>query len=334
VVLLTANQCTFHIVRAEYRLALALGELLARIGKERDDAFPTLLSCFLQGISRLFLGEFVAARTLLERSMDLADPAHRTVEGMAYDPYAVVLAWLAVILPPLGYIDQGRSRMDEAVSEARRLRHTQTLGVVLTQRAWFDTLIRSPAVHIDELQILATEHGFPHYLGMALVCRGGSLITLGRAQEGVALVTQGLAELRAIGSAFCTSARLIGLAEGYTSLGQLAEQQNCLDEAEKFVESTEERIIEAELHRVRGDLLIRGDHAAAEQRYHQAIAIAERQSAKLFQLRASTSLARLWRDQGRRAEAHDLLAPIYGWFTEGFDAPDLKEAKALLDELA
>jgi predicted ATPase len=124
------------------------------------------------------------------------------------------------------------------------------------------------------------------------------------------------------------------LAQTYALLGQPAEGLKCLDEAAEMVETTEERFHESELYRLRGDLLtVMGNQSAAEQNYRQAIAIAERQSAKLFQLRASTSLARLWRDQSRRTEAHDLLAPIYGWFTEGFDAPVLKEAKALLDEL-
>ena len=119
-------------------------------------------------------------------------------------------------------------------------------------------------------------------------------------------------------------------------LGRTAEAQACFTEAARVVETTDERWSEAEiLHRVPGDLLdAAGDQTGAERRYRQAIAVAERQSAKLFQLRASVSLARLWRDQGKRAEARDLLGPIYHWFTEGFDAPDLKDAKALLDELA
>jgi predicted ATPase len=106
-------------------------------------------------------------------------------------------------------------------------------------------------------------------------------------------------------------------------------------EAVQVIEATDERIDEAELHRLRGDLLLAtGDQAAAEQSYHQALVVARRQSAKLFELRAATSLARLWRDQGKRTEARDLLAPTYGWFTEGFDTPVLQDAKALLDELA
>ena len=133
------------------------------------------------------------------------------------------------------------------------------------------------------------------------------------------------------------TARLFAsLAVAHASLGQPDEARNCLAEAARIIETTDERLHEAEvLYRIPGDLLkAAGDCYGAERQYRQAIAVAERQSAKLLQLRASTSLARLWRDQGRRAEAHDLLAPIYGWFTEGFDTPVLKEAKALLDELA
>jgi predicted ATPase len=126
------------------------------------------------------------------------------------------------------------------------------------------------------------------------------------------------------------------LAEAYAVLGQPAEALKWLGEVARIIDSTEERYAEAEyVHRIPGDLLnAKDDRSAAELHYRQAIAVAERQSAKLLQLRASTSLARLWLGQGKRTEARDLLGPIYGWFTEGFDVPDLKEAKALLDELA
>ena len=125
------------------------------------------------------------------------------------------------------------------------------------------------------------------------------------------------------------------LAEAYSMLGQPAEMMKCVTEAARIVETTDERWAEAELlHRLPGDLLnAAGDQSEAERHYRQAIAVAKRQSAILFQLRASVSLARLRRDQGRRAEAGDLLAPVYNRFTEGFDAPVLKEAKALLEEL-
>jgi tetratricopeptide (TPR) repeat protein len=145
------------------------------------------------------------------------------------------------------------------------------------------------------------------------VLRGRSFIAIGQAEEGLALLRQGREELRAIGAVVGTPALFTSLAVAHAMLGQQAEARDCLAEAARIVEATEERIGEAEwLHRVPGDLLsAAGDQSGAERHYRQAIAIAERQSAKLFQLRASTSLARLWRDQGKRTEARDLLGPIY-----------------------
>jgi predicted ATPase len=128
---------------------------------------------------------------------------------------------------------------------------------------------------------------------------------------------------------------LTRLAETYARVGQLSEGLSCLADARQMIERTAAQYAEADVYRLRGDIPnIMGDRAAAEQSYHQALAVAERQSAKLFELRAATNLARLWCDQGKRTEAHDLLAPIYAWFTEGFDTPVLQDAKALLDELA
>jgi len=161
-----------------------------------------------------------------------------------------------------------------------------------------------------------------------------SLTAGGQAQEGLALVTQGLVAVRATGNVANTPYLFMGLAEAYAMLGQPVEGLNCLAEAAQIIETTEERVGEAELHRLRGDLLnAMGDGGAAERNYHQALEVAKRQSAKLWEIRAATSLARLWCDQGKRAEARDLLAPVYGWFTEGFDTPVLQEAKTLLEAL-
>ena len=158
---------------------------------------------------------------------------------------------------------------------------------------------------------------------------------MGQAQEGLELLTQGLSVLRGIGKVIARSFALASLAGAHAKLGQLEEGLICLTEAVQIIERTEERFDEAHLHQVRGELLnATGDRAAAEQSYYQALAIAARQSAKTFELGAAASLARLWLDQGKRAEVRELLAPIYGWFTEGFDTPILQHAKALLDELA
>jgi predicted ATPase len=140
--------------------------------------------------------------------------------------------------------------------------------------------------------------------------------------------------LRATGAITSTPLALMLLADTYAKLGQPVEGLDCVAEATQIVATTDERYIEAELYRLRGDLLNdTGDRVAAEQNYHQALAVAKRQSAKVFELRATTSLARLWRDHGKRTEARELLAPIYGWFTEGLDTPVLQEAKVLLEQL-
>ncbi|MFL5285455.1 MAG: hypothetical protein ACJ8AW_31895 [Rhodopila sp.] len=176
-------------------------------------------------------------------------------------------------------------------------------------------------MHIEELQSLATEHNYSHMLAFALAIRGGSLITLGQAQEGLTLCTQALAKYRGIRQVSSTMSLFASLAVAHASLGQSDEARNCLAEATRILETTDERLHEVlVLHLVPGDLLnAAGDLSGAEQHYSQAIAVAERQSAKLYKLRASTSLARLWRDQGRRTEAYDLLAAIYNWFSEGFE---------------
>ena len=148
------------------------------------------------------------------------------------------------------------------------------------------------------------------------------------------MITKGLSMYRATGAVLGTPWMLMRLAEAHRRLGQPREGLNCLAEAAQIIENTDERRHEAELHQLRGDLVnATGNRAAAEQNYQQALVVARGQSAKLFELHAAMSLARLWHDQGKRTEARDLLAPIYGWFTEGFDTPDLKEAKALLAEL-
>lgn len=160
------------------------------------------------------------------------------------------------------------------------------------------------------------------------------MIASGKAAEGLELLQRGLAAIRATGAVAGTPRLLTELGNAHARLGRPGDGLGYLAEAAGIVEETEERCAEADLNRVRGDLLVAaGDLSAAERNYHQALVVAQRQSAKLFEIRSATSLARLWRDHGKRAEARDLLAPVYAWFTEGFDAPDLVEAKALIDQL-
>jgi predicted ATPase len=187
----------------------------------------------------------------------------------------------------------------------------------------------------DELVAIASEEGAPALLGLGNIMRGWCLGTIGKAAEHIPLLIEGLAILRAVGSNLLLPFFLTLLVEIYGRSEQPKEGLDRLAEAVKMIEATNERWAEAETHRLRGALLLSiHEHVAAENCFHQALSVAQHQSAKFWALRAATSLARLWRDQGKRTEARDLLAPVYNWFTEGFDTPVLQVAKALLDELA
>ena len=228
--------------------------------------------------------------------------------------------------------------MNEALADARQLRHVHSLVFTLGHVCWIEWAANAPTdalKHAEELVVLANEHGFPLWLGWGIFHRGWSLVALGQIQEGLGSLTQGLSLERATGGVTWIPWALTLLGEAYAKLGRFVEAQDCLAEAAQITEVTDERFSEAEMYRQRGNLLDdTGDRTGAEQAYHQALSVANRQGTKIFELRAAINLARLWRDQGKRIEARDLLAPVYGWFTEGFDTPVLQDAKALLDELA
>jgi predicted ATPase len=189
--------------------------------------------------------------------------------------------------------------------------------------------------HADEELSLATEYGLGYFHAEGLIARGWCLAALGHADEGIQLVITGLAYWDQLGFGSNRPWGLTRLGDACRMAGQLQSALVHLAEARRLAQATDNRSFLAETFRVTGDALLAvGDRAAAAASYQEAIAIARQQSAKLWELRAATSLARLWRDQGKRTEAHDLLAPVYGWFTEGFGTPVLQDAKALLEELA
>jgi predicted ATPase len=191
------------------------------------------------------------------------------------------------------------------------------------------------AERADQLVALATEQGFPHWGAQGTLYRGWAKVKDGEVEEGTALLRAGLAAYRTAGSKLFVPHYMDLQAAACELAGQIEEAASLLDDALQLVERTGERWLEAELNRHKGQLLLRQGHTeVAEELYFKALSIARAQEAKLWELRAAASLARLRRDQGRRTEACDLLAPVYAWFTEGFDTPDLKEAKALLAALA
>jgi class 3 adenylate cyclase/tetratricopeptide (TPR) repeat protein len=328
----------YHVVRAEYALALSFAEQLERIGIGHNDPASQLMAREGRGAVCVCRGEFQAARALFESSGEPHLPRALYASVSVDDVYMVRQSRLGFTLACLGLLDQSRLQAREALLDARRLEHVYTLGHVLINVCHVEWLIGSPIGdqwHATEVISLAEEHGFPYWSSWGLLHRGRSVVARDSTEDAIAMMQEGLSIMRASGGSLLSTWVLTMLAEAYAKLGRPVEALKAIAEAFLVVDATDERIGEAELHRLRGDLLnVTGDPAAAERDYHLALAIAGKQSAKLFELRAATSLARLWLDQGKRKEACELITPVYGWFTEGFDTRDLKEAKTLLDELA
>jgi predicted ATPase len=237
----------------------------------------------------------------------------------------------------LGFPAQASALSNAAVSGARRLVHPPSLAASLTIGALLLSLVRDHAAldeRADELIAVATEQGFPQWRAQGTIYRGWVRVKNGDVTEGISLLRSGSATYRATGAEQWMPYYIALLAGACEIAGQVEEAATQLDNALQIVERRGDRCLAAELNRQKGQMLLRQGHTeAAEELYHKALSIAREQEAKLWELRAAMSFARLRRDQGRHTEARDLLAPVYGWFTEGFGTPDLKEAKALLDEL-
>jgi tetratricopeptide (TPR) repeat protein len=329
------GQWQFHIVRAEYRVALSIAEQIETFANLQSDIPVISQGQFMRGMTSFYLGEFDLARSLFERCDRLRDAAHAAL--MAEDPYPVMLGYLALSLTILGYIDEGRNRINEALTAARQLKYVNILAFVLSMACWVKWAANLPyegVRYAKELLSLSSEHGFPHWLSWGMLHRGWQLTELGQPHEGLSLLAKGLAMRRTTGAISCTPWVLQMHTKAYAKLGRSAEGQHCLAEAAKLVANTNEHFCEAELHRLRGDLLVvSGDQVAAEASYNEAITVAQRQHARIFGLRAAARLACIRRDQGRPIEARDLLSPFYEWFPAGLDTPDLKAAQALLDSL-
>jgi class 3 adenylate cyclase/tetratricopeptide (TPR) repeat protein len=334
------GQWVFHNNRIELEPARLLAQQAEKLGYDRSDGTTLFFGHWLHGIVRYELGEFEQARALFEQCRSIDRPTTHVGHApvTAEDPHSVMLAYLAIVLNRLGYFNQARLWIREALSAVHQSNHAYSLAFVLNmayQVEWITGSARETLQYADRLVALSNEHGFAHWLGLGTALRGRSMSALGQTNEGLALVMKGHPLLRSTGSILSGFTVLMLLAETHLELGRLEEGLSCLVESAEIVRTTGLRHLEANLYRSRGDLLsAKNDLPAAEESYQQAIMIAQRQSAKTFELRAATSLARLWRDQGKRTEARDLLAPVYGWFTEGFDTPVLQDAKVLLDELA
>jgi predicted ATPase len=332
----------FYVLRPQLHTACELAETLLHLAQRTDDPALAVIAHYALGTTWLWRGALPAARQHLEDGIARYTPdQHRMpVFRMGHDPGLACRAFAAWTLWLLGYPSQALACLHEASALVHALAHPFSLAFARCRAAFVFQLFRDvPAVHeqAEAAVVLSTEQDFAQWAPIGTSMRGWALAMQGQGEAGMAQVRQGITAYRATGAAlhvpyFCTL-----LADVCDHLGHPTDGLQALAEAHTLVEQHEERWWEAEVCRLRGVLLLRQtgtSQGEAETWLQQALDVARRQEAKALELRAAMSLARLWREQGKRAEAHELLAPIYNWFTEGFDTADLQEAKALLEEFS
>jgi predicted ATPase len=332
----------YYQVRAEYQTAHALGEQLLTLAQHTQHPGMLLAAYRAVGTTFFYLGVAASALTHLRQGLALYDPHQHRASVFLYgdDSGVVCCSHAAWTLWCLGYPDQALARSQEAVTLAQQSPHPVSLSHILCAAARFHQFRREVSdvqEHAEATIRVAQEQGFLLWMAVGSLIRGWALVQQGQVKEGIEQLNQGFIAFRATGAEINQSYFLGLLAEAYGTTGQPAAGRAVLAEALTHIDKTGERWYAPELYRLKGALLLQqssDNQVEAESCFQHAIAIAQSQQAKSWELRAATSLARLWQQQRKRQEAYDLLAPIYGWFTEGFDTADLQEAKALLETLA
>jgi predicted ATPase len=327
-----------YYLRGELRRAYELAEQLLRRAQGTKD--PTLLmhAHAVLGSASFSMGELLLAKDHLEMGISLYDRERPTAIGL--DSGVSCLSYSANTLWYLGYPDQALMRGNEAVALAQTLSHPLNLAFAEGVSGYLRQYrgeARAAQETAERLIALSVEHGFTHWLAQATIERGWAMAQQGRNEEGIAQIREGLAAFRAAGTEVMRPHVLCLLAEACREKDRLDDGLSALAESLAAADAQEERHYDAEIHRLKGEFLLRQDQSnapEAENCFRCAVEIARKQSAKSLELRATMSLARLLAQQGRREEARTMLADVYNWFTEGFDTADLKEAKALLDQLS
>jgi predicted ATPase len=333
---------SYIYVGGDLHAALELAEecfkLVRREGKRTR---LTAAHCML-GQNLLSRGRFDMAQDHLEKSIALYEPEEDRSLGLVYGehPGILSLSYLSRVLWLKGFPEQAIARSHEALDEAEELSHAVSTGNAFACTVMIRCLRREPKEGQEIAQAMidfSTEQNIPFYAAYATVLSGWALTEHGRPEEGIAQMHRGLAEWTATGSGFFVPLFLASLAEGYHRCGKFEEGLKVLNDAFDVIKRGGEDMWKSELLRLRGMCLLSissNNVPEAEAAFRHAIEVAKRQNARSLELRAATSLARLWQNQGKTAEARDLLAPVYDWFTEGFDTADLKDAKTLLDQLS
>ncbi len=334
------GQSFYHLYRGEFDLAQQIDEDLLRLSRQRNDAAGLVLGHASSARTRMYAGRFASSRLHLEEVLRLYDPISQRSLGYqtGSDPRVGSRGQLGIALLCLGFPDQALVQINAGITEALTLAHPPSLVASLAMGCRLLSISGDNAA-LDEragqLIAVATEQGFPFYRALGTIYRGWGKTRTGDVAEGITLLRGGSSAYSATGTETRISYHIALLAMACEIAGRVEEALSLLNNALQIAERIRERWFAAELYRHKGQLMQRqGDSNAADELYRQALTIAHEQEAKLWELRAAVSLARLDRDRGRRSHAHDCLAPVYGWFTEGFETEDLKHAKALLDELS
>ncbi len=331
----------FYLNRAELKAAHEIGEQLLRLAQSLQSSVFLPQAHFVLGVTLFHLGEIAFALVHLEQGIALYDAQKHRSHAFLYgtDPGVGCLSYASRALWYLGYPDQALRRSHEALSLAQKLSHAYTMGYALHVAAMLHKDRREAQLVLERAEAaiaLAREHGFSRWLAGGMIRRGWALVEQGVVEEGLAQLHRGLASWQAMGELGLPQF-LAMLAEGYGKGGRAEEGLSMLTEALTAVHNTAERHYEAELYRLKGELLLqqggREKIAEADGCFLQAINVARHQHTKSLELRAMMSLGRLWQRLGERADARQMLAEVYSWFTEGFETPDLQKAKTLLEAL-
>ena len=312
------------------------------LAEKQGATAPLMIGHRLIGLSLLHTGDIAEGRAHLDQAIALYDPAeHRPLATrFGQDVRVAALSFRSLALWILGYPEAALADSEHALKDAREIGQAATLMYALAFASFTQTFCGNYAIanaQSDEVVPLADEKGSMLWKAYGMFNQGCVLALTGKAADAVQMITSGLTAHRSTGTTMWIPMYLSYLARAYAELGQFDDAWRCIGEAMTAMETTKEKWFEADIHRMAGEIALMSpepDAAKAEAYFERALAVARKQQAKSWELRAAMSMARLWRDQGKRDEARDLLAPVYGWFTEGFDTLDLKEAKALLDELA
>jgi class 3 adenylate cyclase/predicted ATPase len=335
-----AGDLSYLLNSAEIRASHERASELLQLSKGRNDRETKLIAHRYLGVSLVWCGEFSRALPHLRRSLEFYDQAaHRPPNLTPHDGRVVCECFVAWTHLLLGEPDQALAESQCALAWARELSHPYTLAVALHNNFIFHQLRRDAAIlqeRAEELVAVATEHGFPLFVGSGTCFRAWAMLEMGGSiEEAISTIQCGLATKRATGEELMVPYYYSLLSEAHRRANRIADGTSLLKEALELVERTDERWYEAELYRLMAEAMIaRSDRHNAERFLRRALQTAQKQGARFWELRAATSAARLWRDQGMRTEARNLLAPIYGCFTQRFDITDVKEAAALLAELA